>query len=152
MGMKRRNFLAMMGAAAATPALPGGVPSLAPKLKALGVAHAKKFPFVSRMGMSKRLKISDDQAQELLGYLNRQGIVGPLNSSATGLSSGPSRTFRPAPVKTSMAEAQRAKAKAAREKALEAKAQRHSDLMAYLRVLCVEHGVELHPRVMAMAA
>ncbi len=152
MSVKRRSFLAMMGAAAATPALPSGVPSLAPKLKALGVAHAKKFPFVSIMGLSKRLKISDHQAQELLGYLNRKGIVGPLNSSATGLSSGPSRTFRAAPVKTRMAEAQRARTKAAREKALEAKARRHSDMMAYLRKLCVDQGVQLHPRVMAVAA
>lgn len=144
--------MAMMGAAAATPALPAGLPSLAPKLKALGVAHAKKFPFVSVMGMSKRLRISDDEAQELLNYLSRKGIVGPLNSTATGLSSGPSKTFRPVSVKTTAAEAQRAKAKAARAQAAELDALKARDMMAYLRGLCADRGLVLHPRAMAMSA
>ena len=96
--MKRRSFLSMLGAALAAPALPAtaGVPSRS--LAALAAAHARKYPFVSVIGLSRRVGVSVPEAETLLIDLSERGLVGTVNSCAHGPISACSRVFRPVPV------------------------------------------------------
>ena len=95
--MKRRSFLSMLGAALVAPALPAaGAPSRG--LAALAAAHARKYPFVSVIGLSRRVGVSVREAETLLLDLSERGLVGTVNSCATGPVSACSRVFRPIPV------------------------------------------------------
>ena len=78
--MKRRNFLGLIGAAAAVPLMPIGASaagySRASYLAA--VAHAGRFPMVSIGGMVKRLGVTTDQAEAILNTMNNEGLVNIL--------------------------------------------------------------------------
>ena len=78
--MKRRNFLGLIGAAAAAPLMPVAAPaagySRASYLAA--IAHANKFPMVSIGGMIKNLGVTADQAEAILNTMNSEGLVNIL--------------------------------------------------------------------------
>lgn len=158
MTLKRRSFLAMLGAAAATPALPGGAPVLSARVKALAAAHARKYPFVSVIGLSKRVGVTTAEAEGLLAHLSQRGMVGPVRAAATGPVSAASNLFRPAP---SLAYAAQARAAARQATIAQAARQRAKamltsgparDWLHHLRRLCVQNGIELHPRAYEVSA
>lgn len=77
MQLRRRNFLGLIGAAAAAPMMPMGA-SAAGYSRAsyvAAIAHANKFPMVSIGGMIKNLGVTADQAEAILGAMDREGLV-----------------------------------------------------------------------------
>lgn len=154
--MKRRGFLTLLGAALTAPALPGATPALGARLKALGAAHARKFPMVSVMGITRRLDLSPEEAQELFSYLVRKGLIGSPNVPGTGLANAASRVFRPTPARMSVA------TKAAQEaRRKPAAAEPHAPAMPktptrtwlhHLHDICIREGLTLCPRAQAMVS
>lgn len=156
--MKRRWFLRMMGATAAAPlmpALPAGAASvLTPRVKAMGLAHAHRYPMVSVLGMTKRLGISHNEATELLAHLTREGLVGAPGLKGTGITSAASRVFRPVPhqiaaVRNSM---KRVKFSAEPKMSEKAKTSDPAHWLAHLRVIAAQNGFVLQPRALAQVA
>jgi hypothetical protein len=146
--MKRRGFLQLLGAAAATPFLPMGTAVQAASYNrytyGLAVFHARTRAHVSARGIAHCLKVSVPQAEAMIGEMVNNGLVKPvfggpnvravsniLKPDAWGL------------------EAHARKQRAARRKAkLKAKAPQHdlTDMITHLRKICVDYGMTLHPR------
>ena len=93
--MKRRGVLQMLGAVIAAPATVLSAPAMPANIGALAAAHARKYPFISAIGLSNRLGLCLPQAQTVLAELSRQGLVGPLTTCATGPVHAASRVFTP---------------------------------------------------------
>jgi len=152
--MKRRQFLSMIGATAAVPALSAMPASaLSAKLKAMGMAHAHKYPMVSVMGISRRMKIPQEQAQQMLSYLFDKGVIGKSGIQGTGITSAASRVFRPVPHQVAGVKSMRdfklnfLETEETREQVKDT-----TDWLTHLRVICVQNGFELSPRALAGVA
>lgn len=78
MELRRRNFLGLMGAAAAAPMMPGVAVRGAAYSRAsyfAAIAHAQKYPMVSIGGMVRWLGVNADQAEAILDDMDRAGLV-----------------------------------------------------------------------------
>ena len=154
--MKRRSFLGMLGATAAAPlmpALPANAAVLTPRMKAMGIAHAHRFPMVSVMGMTKRLGISSAEAKALLGHLSKKGIIS-AGVPGTGITSAASKVFKPVPPKV-FAQVAEAKRRLQAEKPKAKDTARHTvsnDWLTHLRVIAAQNGFDLSPRALAGVA
>ena len=86
MQLRRRNFLGLIGAAAAAPLMPMGVSAAGASHRAydLAVAHAQRFPTVSVSGMSKLIGIPRSEAQALIKQMSQEGLVGALDPTRPG--------------------------------------------------------------------
>lgn len=154
--MMRRNFLGLFGAAVVAPAMPIAAPAIRANVAGLAAAHAKKYPFVSVMGLSKSIGVTTAQAEQVLYSLSRKGLVGQVQTCASGAVHAGSQVYQPAA-------ATLAKAAQAREARQAAKAQRLaqrqidraamkvdlSDFIAHLRHVCIDNGMTLSPRCFA---
>lgn len=154
--MKRRNFIGLFGAAMAAPVLPAAAPAVSANVAALATAHAQKYPFVSALGLSKGLGLSLSQAEQVLLSLSRKGLIGQINTYASGAVHARSCVYQPADaVLAQMAKAKDA-GRAANAKRL-ARSQSDkpsmtvdlSDLLNHLRQVCVDNGISLGPRCYA---
>lgn len=161
--MKRRNFLSLIGAATVAPALPTVALGPSPEMMSAATVHAQTYPYVSVMGLSRRVGVSVPEAENLMHAMSRKGIIGPMRINGARPVYAGSQVFVP-PHSTAMeaARMQRTKHNAAKkiraDKTRAAKAQSAktrvdiSDLMAHLHALCVSRGMTLHPRCLAVAA
>ena len=150
--MKRRSFLAMIGAVATAPVLPASAGTLTPNLRALGAAHAHKFPMVSVLGLSRRLNIPTEQAVEVLNYLRQTGLVGSSGVQASGLTSSASKVFRPIPHRIAgVGSMKRVNVAKLKEQFAERAAPKTPtrDWIAHLQGICQRNGYVLQPRAMS---
>lgn len=150
--MKRRSFINLLGAALSAPAMPALAVTPA-NLTSLAAAHARKYPFVSAVGLSRGLEVPLKQAQALLLDLSNTGVVGPVSSCGTGPIHASSKVFRPiAPV--SAAQASRA-AKQVRDKTAAPEiSETHKvakDWVAHLQNLCADSGLTLSEKAQEVA-
>jgi len=146
--MKRRGFLQLLGAAAATPLMPGAALAKAAGYNryqyGLAVFHARTRAHISARGIAHRLKVSVPQAEAMIGEMVDKGLVKPvfggpnvravsniLKPDAWGLET----------------HARKQRSAARRAKRL-AKAPAHdiADMITHLRQICVDYGMTLHPR------
>ena len=151
--VKRRKFMTIMGATVAAPILPPmalATPSKA--LLASATTHAQSYPFVSLIGLSRRVGVSPEQAGELMAALSKKGIIGPINGTGTRPLYAMSKVFVPAEgslIRAAQEQRKRHALKRQRPKTT-AKAQsctiEANGLWAHLRQLCLDHGMALHPR------
>ena len=153
MTMKRRGFLTLLGAAVAAPAIPFAGPS---QIKILATAHAKKYPIVTVIGMSKRMGISMEQAETLMNGLVREGSLGPMKVGTGGHLRATSKVFVRSPVSFYSAQPERMAHQAKKHrKALERHRVAEPKGPAWLRHLhrlCVKQGHTLQPRALAAMA
>ena len=78
MELRRRKFLGLVGAAAAAPLMPVAAPAAGAYSRAsymAAIAHAQKYPMVSIGGMVRWLGVNADQAEAILGDMDRAGLV-----------------------------------------------------------------------------
>ena len=146
----------MIGAAVAAPALPAAAPAVSAKVAALATAHAQRYPFVSALGLSKGIGVSFSQAEQVLLSLSRKGLVGPVNTYASGAVHASSNVYKHAVAGMVQAADAREARRAAKAKRL---AQRQMDqatmqvdlsrLLAHLRTVCIDNGMTLSPRCFA---
>ena len=164
--MKRRNFLSLIGAATVAPALPAAAFRPTPALMAAATTHAQTYPYVSVMGVSRRIGVSVTEAENLMTALSREGVIGNLrlNGGARPVYAS-SKIYVPthgsAMEAARLQKAKHSAAKKVREaKARAAQAQAKAktmsvdlgDMLAHLRDLCVSQGMVLHPRCFAIGA
>ena len=153
--MKRRHFLSLVGASAAVPALPAlSANALPAKLKAMGMAHAQKYPMVSALGISRRMKIPREQAQQILSYLFEKGAIGQAGVQGTGITSAASRVFRPVPYQASASSFSNkpTKPKTVASEKVSTPVEDQTDWLTHLQVVCVKNGFDLSPRALAAVA
>ena len=155
--MKRRKFLGLFGAAAATPFLPA--PSVAGAAKAApysaaalhaAIYHARSRAVFSVWGMAKALGLTIESAEVLMGDLAKRGIVGPLQGTTYGGRWASSR------IMTSEAVALQRTARSKARRSSSEKSQRRmntepdlSQLIAHLHQLCRNSGIPLSARCAA---
>ena len=89
-GIKRRGFLAMLGAAGLAPALPAGGTSVAAAgynryMYGLAVFHARTRASLSAADLIARLKVNAVQAEALMGEMTARGVVAPVAHAAGGV-------------------------------------------------------------------
>lgn len=156
MSIKRRSFLAMLGAVVAAPAMPVSAGAARAHVFGLAAAHVHKYPFISVIGLSRRLGVSMPDAETLLVDLSRKGLVGPVNSCGAGVISAASKVFKPSPdslIKVAQAQRKARQLRLARQAQAKAHAgQMQVDLTAWLghlRTLCVENGFAMRVGVSA---
>jgi len=154
--MKRRNFLGLFGAAVTAPALSMAAPAISGNVAARATAHAQKYPFVSALGLSKSLGLSAAQAEHVLLTLSRKGLIGKINSYASGAVHARSCVYQPVDaVVAQMAKAKQAahaaKAKRMSQAQVDTQGMKSdlSALVAHLRKVCVDNGMTLDPRCFA---
>lgn len=95
--MKRRSFLSFLGAATVAPALPAlGAAAPSQAAVSLATAHARRYPYISVIGLSRRIGVSEVEAKGLMHELSRQGILGPLRNSGPRPIFAGSKVFTPA--------------------------------------------------------
>ena len=89
--MKRRNFLGLFGAAAATPFLPQISVARAAQAGAYSgaamhgaILHAQTHSAFSVWNLAKSLKLPVTQAEALMGDLAKRGVIGPLQGTTFG--------------------------------------------------------------------
>ena len=152
--MKRRSFLSMFSAAAVAPALPSlaaGAPSRA--MMGLATAHARKYPYVSVLGLSHRIGVTPKQAQALLTEMADEGIIHALKVNGTRPIYAGSKVYvAPEGSLIQRAQAQRTKQANARKLRQSARHTASKDgftvdisgLMAHLRALCADRGMTVH--------
>ena len=88
--MKRRRFLSLFGATAATPFLPA--PAMAAAAKApygpaavhAAIYHAKTRAVFSVWGLAKAANLPLESAEALMGDLARRGVLGPMQGTTFG--------------------------------------------------------------------
>jgi len=157
MTLKRRGFLTLFGAAVAAPALPFAAPSLPSQIKVLAAAHAKKYPVVTVMGMSKRMGVSMEQAEALMNGLVRDGSLNQIQAGTGGHLRATSRVFERSPAALFGEQPERLaqQAKKHQRKAFERRRTEAAKGPAWLRhlhQLCVKQGHTLQPRALAVLA
>ena len=157
MAMKRRGFLTLLGAAVAAPALPLAAPSLPSKFKVLAAAHAKKYPVVTVMGISKRMGVTPEQAEALMNGLVRDGALGPIKSGTGGHLRASSRVFQRSPASFYSAQPERMARQAEKQRRLVeeqpvTEAAKGPTWLRHLHQLCVKQGYTLQPRALAALA
>jgi len=113
--------MGLFGAAVAAPALPLASPAISAKAAGLAAAHAQKYPFVSVIGLSNSIGVSTAQAESLLLSLSRKGLVGQVQTCASG-------------------------AIHAGSPAMQVDLSR---LLAHVRTVCIDNGIALSPRCFA---
>lgn len=141
--MKRRGFLSLLGAVMAAPALPSAATSLPVRLSQLAATHARTYPCVSAVGLSRGLGVPMAQAQVLLRDLSSKGLVGPISHAGTGPIYAASAVYRPA-----------ASAVLKVAQLRPSMPQTHAvanDWLAYVQDICVRNGFALQPRAVEMA-
>jgi len=157
--LKRRKFISILGATMAAPALPPvalAQPSQA--LLASATTHAQSYPFVSLIGLSRRVGVSHEQAGQLMVALSRKGIIGPINGTGTRPLYATSKVFvAPKGTLIRAAQEQRRKQALKRQSLRTTAKSRHyaldaTGLWEHLRQLCLGQGMTLHPRCFAGAA
>ena len=88
--MRRRKFLGLFGATAATPFLPA--PAMAAAAKApygpaavhAAIYHAKTRAVFSVWGLAKAANLPLESAEALMGDLARRGVLGPMQGTTFG--------------------------------------------------------------------
>ena len=78
--MKRRNFIGLIGAAIAAPALPMAAPAAGYSRVTYGLAvlHARTRAHVSARGLSYCLKVNAAQAEAMVAEMSAKGLVRPI--------------------------------------------------------------------------
>jgi len=78
--MKRRNFIGLLGAALAAPAIPMAAPSVGYSRATYGLAvlHARTRAHVSARGLAFCLKVPVAQAEAMVSEMAANGLVRPL--------------------------------------------------------------------------
>ena len=154
MTLKRRGFMGLLGAALAAPVMPMAAPQIGPQIRALAKAHARNFPQVSALGLSRTMDLPMAQAQRVLLELSRKGLVGPVSEAASGPISAASRVFRPVAAITGPAVSQNV-ASATRAPTPTHAPQGAANLSAMLRHLhriCRNQGIIVQPRALQVLA
>ncbi len=144
--MKRRKFLGLFGAAAATPFLPAPAMAKAAKVAPYSAAavhaaiiHAQSRAVFSVWGLARALNVSAESAEALMHDLSQRGVLGPLQGTTFGGRWASSR------VMTSEAISLRAARKAARQPSEAARQLRGDDhapmstMMAHLQRLAADY-------------
>lgn len=150
--MKRRGFLQMIGAAIAAPALPVSAAGQPGRVMARAITHARTYPCVSAVGLSRGLSVPMAQAQDLLRDLSRRGLVGPVSSAGTGPIYAASEVYRPA-VDAAVRVAQVKRAAPSQRQGLSSAARpAPTDWLERLHEICVDTGRTLTPRAQGWVA
>ncbi|MEJ6399259.1 hypothetical protein [Yoonia sp. 208BN28-4] len=150
MTMKRRSFLTMLGAALAAPAMPAMGQGAARNLSAAVAAHARKYPLVSVIGLSRRVGVPMPEAEKLLLDLSRRGVVGPVHGCANGPISAASRVFRPVVPYAVRPVTQKKETQTTSRHSQPSRPVNH--MLHYLHDLCVQRGLTLSPRALGAVA
>lgn len=148
--MKRRSFLSLLGAALTAPVIPASAG--ASGLSARAALHARTYPCVSAVGLSRGLGVPMTQAQALLRDLSAKGLVGPVSHAGTGPIYAASEVYRPA-VEAAVRSVQVTRAAKAQKFGWASPATHPpQDWLSYLRCMCESHGYALSPRALAVTA
>ena len=163
MNLRRRNFLGLIGAAAAAPLMPMGASAAGYSRAgyAAAIAHAKRYPLVTVSGMAKRTGLPVKEVEAIVGRMSSEGMLGMLNPTRPGTIRASSkiftkdvyglvRTSQPRPAaRTTQAEPQKTQPKP--QAAQAQPVTDHADaLMAHLHQLCRSYGMALAPRCAAV--
>lgn len=155
--MKRRGFLTIFGAAAATPFLPMSAAS-APVAATfnrytygLAVFHARTRAHISARGLAHCLKVTMPQAEAMIGQMAHEGLVNPILGASNGSVRAVSNILRPDTwgLETAARQARSAQRQARLQSQSERTTTTGADLsrfITHLRQLCVDQGMTLHPR------
>ena len=139
--MKRRNFIGMLGAALAAPAIPMAAQAAGYSRATYGLAvlHARTRAHVSARGLSYCLKVSAAQAEAMVAEMSANGLVRPI---AGGSVRAVSNILNPSVWGT--AGVAKAKPTPSQQPKVDLRIQSHgpdlSALMAHLHKLCRARG------------
>lgn len=153
MTIKRRGFLAMLGAAVSAPALP--VAAASRDLMQVAVAHARKYPVISVGGLSKRGAMTVPQAEAMIGKLAQKGMVKLVGPSPSGGARAASKIMVGDPWGLARTAHERQTAALRRDHAdqtrrtAKATAPSVPPWIAHLHEICRADGLTLHPRCFA---
>ena len=145
--MKRRGFLAMIGAAAVAPLMPAAGTAQAVTYNrytyGLAVFHARTRAHVSARGIAHCLKVSVPQAEAMIAEMANNGLVKPVFGGPNVRAV--SNILKPDAWGLDKA-ARQARAKIRRDRNVQLQIEDQSTLMGHLRQMCVDYGMTLSPR------
>jgi len=146
--MKRRNFLGLFGGAIAAPLIPLPAMAQAGYSKAAmhgAIMHAQTRASFSIWGLANAVKIPVAQAEALMGDLAKRGIIGPLQGTTFGGRWATSNVLLRDTLAATQAATQ-SNAKTAKFKTSNATEPDLDTMIAHLRKVCTDYGLQLHPR------
>jgi len=145
--MKRRGFLAMIGAASVAPLMPVTATAQAVTYNrytyGLAVFHARTRAHVSARGIAHCLKVSVPQAEAMIAEMANNGLVKPVFGGPNVRAV--SNILKPDAWGLDKA-ARKARAQVRQARKTDMRISNQSTLMGHLRQMCLDYGMVLSPR------